>query len=172
MSTVTAVNTATFSTPDLADAAPEARALLLPWRDFGAVHCFAGRAVTVKCFEDNSLIKDLVQQPGLGRVIVVDGGESRRRALLGDQLAASAVASGWAGLVIAGVVRDVEILETLALGIKALGACPQKTDKRGEGQLDVPLDIGGSTVAPGDFIYADRNGVLVSRESLLAQATS
>lgn len=155
-----------FSTPDLADEEPGARALLLPWRDFGARTAFGGRAVTVKCFEDNSLVKELVQTPGDGRVIVVDGGLSLRRALLGDQLAAKAAANGWSGLVIAGVVRDVEILETIMLGIKALGCCPHKTDKRGEGQCDIPLDIGGATVNPGDHIYADRNGVLVSVEAL------
>ncbi|WP_439105960.1 ribonuclease E activity regulator RraA [Congregibacter sp.] len=156
-----------FSTPDLADSAPEARALLHAWQDFGAMERFAGVALTVKCFEDNSLIKELVQQAGEGRVIVVDGGCSLRRALLGDQLAAKAVENGWAGLVIAGAVRDVEILETLQLGVKALGACPQKTDKRGEGQRDLPIEIGGTTVSSGDYVYADRNGVLVSAEALL-----
>lgn len=156
-----------FSTPDLSDAAPEARAVLLPWQDFGALQRFSGRAETIKCFEDNSLLKALVQEPGEGRVIVVDGGESTRRALLGDQLAAAAVANGWSGLVIAGVVRDVEILSTLELGVKALGCCPQKTDKRGEGQRGITLDIGGTTVAAGDYIYADRNGVLVSRTELV-----
>jgi regulator of ribonuclease activity A len=131
---------------------------------------FSGRAVTVKCFEDNSLVKELVQTPGEGRVIVVDGGESRRRALLGDQLAAKAVENGWSGLVIAGVVRDVEILETLPLGVKALGSCPQKTDKRGEGQQDIPVEIGGCVVEPGSYVYADRNGVLVSEAPLLGEA--
>ncbi|WP_439100307.1 ribonuclease E activity regulator RraA [Congregibacter sp.] len=156
-----------FSTPDLSDSAPDARALIHAWQDFGGVQCFTGVAMTVKCFEDNSLVKELVQQPGEGRVMVVDGGCSLRRALLGDQLAAKAVENGWSGLVIAGAVRDVEILETLALGVKALGACPQKTDKRGEGQRDLPIDIGGTTVRSGDYVYADRNGVLVSAEALL-----
>jgi len=164
------VSDVAFSTPDLADANAKVVALLLPWQDFGARSVFCGRAVTVKCFEDNSLVKELVQQPGLGRVIVVDGGESRRRALLGDQLAAKAADQGWAGLVIAGVVRDVEILESTGLGVKALGCCPQKTDKRGEGQLDIPVHIGGAMVSPGDYIYADRNGVLVSAEPLLGEA--
>ncbi|MFT4768810.1 MAG: regulator of ribonuclease activity A [Glaciecola sp.] len=159
--------TVVFTTPDLADSAPEARALLHTWHDYGAVSCFSGVALTVKCFEDNSLVKELVQQSGDGRVIVVDGGCSLRRALLGDQLAAKAVANGWSGLVIAGAVRDVEILETLELGVKALGACPQKTDKRGEGQLNVSIEIGGATVCSGDYIYADRNGVIVSAEALL-----
>lgn len=158
-----------FSTSDLADEAPDARALILPWRDFGGVSVFSGRAVTVKCHEDNSLVKELVQTPGEGRVILVDGGESRRRALLGDQLAAKAADNGWSGLVIAGVVRDVEILETLPLGIKALGCCPQKTDKRGEGQKDLPIEVGGCVVEPGAYIYADRNGVLVSGTPLLGE---
>ncbi len=156
-----------FSTPDLSDQAPDARALLLPWLDFGARVLFSGPVVTVKCHEDNSLVKELVQGAGEGRVIVVDGGGSLRRALLGDQLAASAADNGWSGLVIAGAVRDVEILETIDLGIKALGACPQKTVKRGEGQRDVPIDVGGTTVHPGHYLYADRNGVLVSEASLL-----
>ncbi|MEO1080524.1 MAG: ribonuclease E activity regulator RraA [Pseudomonadota bacterium] len=161
------MTTPVFSTPDLADEAPDARALLLPWRDFGGRERFCGQAVTVKCFEDNSLVKELVQTTGEGRVIVVDGGESRRRALLGDMLAAKAVENGWSGLVIAGVVRDVEILDTLDLGVKALGCCPQKTDKRGEGQRDIAIDVGGTSVLPGDHVYADRNGVLVSRVALI-----
>jgi regulator of ribonuclease activity A len=99
--------------------------------------------------------------------MVVDGGGSLRRALLGDMLAEKAVNNGWSGIVIAGAVRDVEILDTLDLGIKALGACPQKTDKRGEGQLGIPVDIGGATICSGDCIYADRNGVLVSAKPLV-----
>lgn len=156
-----------FSTPDLSDDAPEARAIVLPWQDFGARERFGGPVVTVKCFEDNSLVKALVQEPGQGRVLVVDGGGSRRRALLGDQLAAKAVANGWSGLVIDGVVRDVEILAELDLGVKALGSCPLKTDKRDEGQQDIPIDMGGTTVRPGMYLYADRNGVLVSETQLL-----
>lgn len=156
-----------FSTADLTDDAPEARALILPWRDFGGRERFFGQAVTIKCFEDNSLVKALVQQPGDGKLIVVDGGESPRRALLGDQLAAAAVDNGWSGLVIAGAVRDVEILQTLPLGVKALFACPQKTDKRGEGQQSVAIEIGGVQVDDGDYVYADKNGVIVSKIALI-----
>lgn len=155
-----------FSTPDLADGAPAARALLLPWRDFGARERFAGAAVTVKCFEDNSRVRELAAEAGAGRVMVVDGARSLRRALLGDRVAASAAAQGWAGILIAGAVRDVELLRDIDLGIKALGACPQKTDKRGEGQVGLPLEIGGAVVNPGDFIYADASGVLVSATAL------
>jgi regulator of ribonuclease activity A len=156
-----------FSTPDLTDSDPEARALILPWRDFGGRERFFGQAVTIKCFEDNSLVKALVQQPGNGKLIVVDGGESPRRALLGDQLAAAAVDNGWSGLVIAGAVRDVEILQTLPLGVKALFACPQKTDKRGEGQQSVAIEVGGVQIDGGDYVYADMNGVIVSKKALL-----
>lgn len=156
-----------FATPDLADASDAARALILPWRDFGGRERFSGRAVTVKCFEDNSLVKALVGTPGEGRVIVVDGGQSLRRALLGDQLAAAAAKNGWSGLVIAGAVRDVKHLRNTALGVKALGACPLRTDKRGEGQQDIPLDMGGTRVQPGEWVYADGNGVLVSESALL-----
>ena len=99
-------------------------------------------------------------------MIVVDGGGSLRRALLGDQLAAAAAANGWSGLVIAGAVRDVEVLRATGLGIKALGACPLRTDRRGEGQQDIAVDIGGTRVHSGDWVYADASGVLVSAEPL------
>ncbi|MEO0437157.1 MAG: ribonuclease E activity regulator RraA [Pseudomonadota bacterium] len=156
-----------FTTPDLSDEHPAAVALIASWRNFGGHKAFHGAAITVKCFEDNSLIKSLAGEPGLGRVIVVDGGESPRRALLGDQIAANAASNGWAGLVIAGAVRDVEVLRTLSLGVKALFSCPQKTEKRGEGQQNIAVQLAGVTVLPGDHIYADENGVLVSSQALV-----
>ncbi len=155
-----------ISTPDLADAHPAARALELPWQNLGGVRRFGGRAVTIKCHEDNSLVKACVAEPGEGRVIVVDGGGSRRRALLGDMLAEQAASNGWAGLVINGVIRDVDEIGATALGVQALGTVPLKTDKRGEGQRDIELHFGGVTIAPGDYIYADNNGVLVSSTPL------
>ena len=153
----------TISTPDLSDASPEALAIELPFINYGQVRQFAGRAVTIKCHEDNSLVKQCVEEPGLGRVIVVDGGGSRRRALLGDMLAEKAAANGWSGLVINGVIRDVDEIGRTALGVQALGACPVKTEKLGVGQRDIALHIGGAPVSPGDYIYADNNGVLVSK---------
>jgi regulator of ribonuclease activity A len=155
-----------ISTPDLSDASPEALAIELPFINYGQVRQFAGRAVTIKCHEDNSLVKQCVEEPGLGRVIVVDGGGSRRRALLGDMLAEKAAANGWSGLVINGVIRDVDEIGRTALGVQALGACPIKTEKLGVGQRDIALHIGGASVAPGDYIYADNNGVLVSKQPL------
>tara|TARA_R110000823_G_scaffold91174_5_gene201152 strand:+ start:512 stop:991 length:480 start_codon:yes stop_codon:yes gene_type:complete len=156
-----------ISTPDLSDAAPLALAVPLPLRNYGLHSCFHGRAVTIKCHEDNSLVKACVEEDGEGRVIVVDGGGSVRRALLGDLLAEKAAANGWAGLVIHGVIRDVDEIGRIALGVQALGSCPLKTEKRGEGQRDIVIDMAGVAVAPGDYIYADNNGVLVSKQPLL-----
>lgn len=155
------------STPDLTDAHPQAQALELQWRNYGGVAGFSGRAVTIKCHEDNSLLKAAVAEPGEGRVLVVDGGASLRRALLGDMLAATAADNGWSGFVIAGAVRDVDELAVTAVGIKALGACPLRTDKRGEGQRDIVISLGGVCIAPGAFIYADNNGVICSDGALL-----
>ncbi|MEQ8516965.1 MAG: ribonuclease E activity regulator RraA [Chromatocurvus sp.] len=155
------------STPDLTDANPQAQALELQWRSYGGIAGFSGPAVTIKCHEDNSLLKAAVSEPGEGRVLVVDGGGSLRRALLGDMLAETAARNGWSGFVIAGAVRDVDELAATAVGIKALGACPLRTDKRGEGQRDLAIVVGGVCVAPGDFIYADNNGVICSADALL-----
>ena len=159
---------ADFATPDIADEFPdEVAALELPLRNFGGRAQFCGEVVTVKCFEDNSLVKELVNTPGDGRVILVDGGGSLRRALLGDMLAAAAVDNGWSGLVIDGAVRDVDPIAVMPLGVKALAATPLRTDKRGEGQTGIRVKIGGVSVNPGDFVYADNNGVLVASRALL-----
>jgi regulator of ribonuclease activity A len=156
-----------FSTPDLSDDHDEALAIELQFRNFGRREQFHGQVVTIKCHEDNSLVKACVGEAGLGRVIVVDGGGSLRRALLGDMLAEKAARSGWAGLVINGVVRDVDEIAEIDLGVKALGCCPIKTEKLGAGRRDIPLQIGGVTISPGQYIYADNNGVLVSDVPLL-----
>ena len=157
----------TISTPDLCDEAPEVNAVELQFFNLGQVKQFAGPAVTIKCHEDNSLVKACVDEPGQGRVIVVDGGGSRRRALLGDMLAEKAANNGWAGLVINGVIRDVDEMGKIALGVQALGTCPVKTEKLGVGQRDIDIRIGGVDIAPGDFVYADNNGVIVSKRQLL-----
>jgi regulator of ribonuclease activity A len=157
----------TLSTPDLSDAAPDVGVLELPFINYGQQKQFGGQAVTIKCHEDNSLVKACVAEPGGGRVIVVDGGGSRRRALLGDMLAEEAAANGWSGLVINGVIRDVDEIGATPLGVQALGACPIKTEKRGVGQRDIDIRIGGVEISSGDYIYADNNGVIVSKRPLL-----
>jgi regulator of ribonuclease activity A len=158
---------AKISTPDLSDEHPQVQAIELQFGNYGRVKQFAGPAVTIKCFEDNSLVKACVDEAGEGRVIVVDGGASIRRALLGDMLAEKAAGNGWAGLVINGVIRDVDEIGDTAVGVQALGTCPFKTDKRGEGQRDIPVHFGGALICPGDYIYADNNGVLVSDKPLI-----
>jgi regulator of ribonuclease activity A len=158
---------ATFSTPDLADEAPASMAIELQFNNYGGLSHFAGPAVTIKCHEDNSLVKACVGEPGEGRVIVVDGGGSLRRALLGDMLAEQAAENGWAGLVIFGAIRDVDEIGKTALGVQALGTTPLKTEKLGMGQRDVPVAFGGVTIRPGDYVYADNNGVIISTKSLL-----
>jgi len=132
------------------------------FQNIGGKKQFCGRAVTVKCFEDNSRIKELVSSTnGKGKVLVVDGGGSRRCALLGDMVAKMAVDNGWEGLVVYANVRDVEELRTLDIGIMALGTTPRKSVRRGEGQVDLPVQIGNVWCKPGDKVYADENSVLI-----------
>jgi len=131
------------------------------FREFGGRAAFAGRVVTVKCFEDNTSVKALLEGPGEGRVLVVDGAGSLRRALIGGNIGAAAARNGWAGVVIDGCVRDVAELAVCATGIKALAAMPLPTDRRGEGQRDVPVFVQGVPVRPGDWLYADADGVVV-----------
>ena len=139
-----------IATPDLTDESPLARAIELQFANYGGIKQFGGPAVTIKCHEDNSLVKACVGEPGEGRVIVVDGGSSLRRALLGDMLAEQAASNGWAGLVINGAIRDVDEIGSTALGVQALGTTPLKTEKLGVGQRDVPVSFGGVTVHPGE----------------------
>ena len=156
-----------LSTPDLADANENSvQPIELQFRSYGQHTAFSGQVSTVKCYEDNSLVKQALAEPGEGKVLVVDGGGSMRRALLGDMIAASAVSNGWAGVIIHGCVRDVDEINTMALGVKALGSIPIKTEKRGEGQRDIAISFGNTTINPGDFAYADNNGVIVSVSAL------
>lgn len=152
-----------YITPDLCDAYPDQVQVLDPmFSSFGGHDSFGGQIVTVKCFEDNSKVKELVEQPGQGKVMVVDGGGSLRRALLGDMLAQKAAQNGWEGIVVYGCVRDVDVLAQIDLGVQALAPHPLKTDKRGIGDINVPVTFAGVTFRPGEFIYADNNGVIVS----------
>lgn len=155
-----------WTTPDLCDAHPEVQVVEPRFVDFGGATMFCGRIVTVRCLEDNSRVRELVAAEGTGRVLVVDGAGSVRRALLGDMLAEQAVANGWAGLLIHGAVRDVQVLCNLPLGVKALAAAPKKTEKRGLGEVDVPVRFAGVEFTPGHWLYADANGVIVASQAL------
>ena len=156
-----------LSTPDICDKyESDVRVLDALFTDFGGKTEFCGEVVTIKCFEDNSVVKKLLDTPGRGRVIVMDGGGSLRRAILGDMLAQKGVDNGWAGLLINGCVRDVEILATLDIGVKALKPHPMKTEKRDLGDLNVSVSFAGQTINPGDWLYADKNGVVIANKKL------
>ncbi|ESQ09793.1 MAG: hypothetical protein N838_19620 [Thiohalocapsa sp. PB-PSB1] len=157
----------TFSTADLYDQFEEQLGVCEPiFADFGGREAFFGQTVTVKCFEDNSRIKEMLAQPGQGRVLVADAGGSVRCAMLGDLIAESAVDNGWAGVIIDGCVRDSARLAELDLGIKALATIPRKSTRRGEGQVDLPIDVAGVRINPGNWIYCDVDGILVAEQEL------
>lgn len=139
-----------------------------PHSDFGGRLNFSGRAATVKCFENNPLVRATLGEPGAGRVLVVDGDASLRCALLGDKNAAMAFANGWSGIIINGCIRDSLDISKIDLGVKALATSPPHfiSSKRDPGLRDVPLSFAGVTVTPGDWVYADGDGVLVSKEEL------
>ena len=155
-----------FATCDLCDAhkndaTGSFRVLPPVFKNFGGLQKFCGEVVTIKCFEDNSFVKEAVDSEGQGRVLVVDGGASLRHALLGGNLGAAAAKNGWAGVVIDGCVRDVAELAQCSTGIRALAVIPLPTEKRGEGQRDVAVQIQGVWVRPGDWLYADEDGMVV-----------
>ncbi len=157
-------------TADLYDAHGDelqvADALLL---DFGGVSAFSGEIATVRCPDDNGLVRERLAEPGRGRVLVVDGGGRRSFALLGDQLAELGVSNGWAGVVVHGCIRDSVAIRAMELGVKALGTCPRKTVKRGLGESDVPVEFAGVRFEPGYHLYADEDGIVVAPHPLPAE---
>jgi len=149
---------------DLHDA--QVRVLELPLQDFGGRVAFNGVVSTVRAFEDNSRVREAVEEAGQGRVLVIDGDGSMRRAMIGDLLAAKAAENGWAGVIVFGAIRDSDAIATIALGVKALGTCPRKTDRLGEGERDVEVEFGGIRIRPGDWLCADEDGVVVADNDL------
>ncbi len=156
-----------FRTPDLLDAHPQLEACDAGLQHYGGVRRFAGQAVTLRAFEDNSLIRELLKTPGLGRVLVVDGGGSRRCALVGDVLALAAYENGWAGIVVHGCIRDTVALAGVPIGVMALGVQPRRSEKHAQGVRDVPLQFLGARVRPDDYVYADDDGVVFSQRPLV-----
>ncbi|OED43966.1 ribonuclease activity regulator protein RraA [Endozoicomonas sp. (ex Bugula neritina AB1)] len=153
--------------PDLCDQFPEQLTVLPPiFRQFGGRKIFTGEAVTIRCPEDNSLVRHYLSLPGNDRILVVDGNGSNRRALLGDNLAQLGVDNGWSGIVVYGYIRDVATIATLPIGVQALGAMPMKTYKRGLGEENITIEIEGRTITSGQYLYADDNGIAIS-DSLL-----
>jgi regulator of ribonuclease activity A len=152
------------SSCDLCDAHrddPTLRVLPPVFQAYGANASFSGPVSTLQCFEDNALVRSTLESPGQGRVLVIDGGASRRTALVGGKLAELAARNGWAGLVVDGCVRDRDEIASFPIGVRALGLCPMPPVKRGAGQRDVPVRIQGLPVRPGDWLLADADGVVV-----------
>ncbi len=162
---MTSIPTPKLATADVCDAlGADVDVLSEDFKSYGGRPDFAGPAVTLRTLDDNSQLKTLVKTAGEGRVIVVDGGGSRRTALLGGNLAADAASNGWAGLIIYGCVRDLHELHREDIGIMALGTCPRKSHKQDRGELDENVAIGGVLISPGYWVIADQDGVVVSRE--------
>jgi len=149
-------------TADLVDEiGPDVRSCDLQFTQYGGKSEFAGPLSTVRCFQDNALLKSVLSEPGNGGVLVIDGDGSLHTALVGDLIAGLGVDNDWAGLIINGAVRDAAALSTLPIGIKALGTNPRKSNKTGDGQRDVAVEFGGVVFAPGEIAYSDDDGIVV-----------
>jgi len=160
-------------TADLLDANEEAaragtiRIVAPMFRHFGGLTRFAGSVATIKLFEDNSLVRKVLEKAGAGRVLVIDGGGSQRCALVGDQLARLGVQNHWAGIIVYGCIRDSNAMRQMGIGVLALGTHPLKTVKKNVGEADVAITFGGVTFTPGEWICADEDGIIVSPHSLV-----
>ena len=157
----------TFSTADLYDEHEgKVQVVNAFLQNFGGKKHFFGTISTVKCLEDNSLVRASLEEPGKGRVLVVDGGASNRCALVGDMLAKMGMENGWDGLIIFGCIRDSAVVSSLDIGIKALGTNPRRSVKKGIGGRDIPVSFGDATFMPGDYLYSDEDGILLSPTKL------
>lgn len=159
-----------IKTADLYDAYGDTLQVAAPgFRDFGGRNGFYGPIATVKVFEDNTLVRAALETPGHNRVLVIDGGGSMRCALVGDLLAQLAIDNGWAGIIVNGCIRDASEIDGMGIGIKALATNPAKSEKRGEGQSEVTVTFAGVAFEPGRYVYADRDGIVVSEKDLTGE---
>ena len=161
----------TFKTPDLcdqfeADLGKTVRVVAPMFKHYGNRKSFSGQIVTLKLFEDNSLVRTAFGEDGKGKVLVIDGGGSLRCALVGDQLAILAQKNGWEGVVVYGCIRDSGDINGIDIGVRALDTHPQKSIKKNVGDRDIAVTFGGVTFHPGEYLYADEDGVLVSDKPL------
>lgn len=160
-------NAMEYNTSALCDIYSEQVDVVEPmFSNFGGSASFAGQLTTVKCFEDNGLIREILEQDGLGRVLLIDGGGSLRRALVDAEIASLAEENEWEGIVVYGCVREVDELEDMSIGIQALAPIPVGATQQGVGEVDVPVNFGGVTFLPEDYLYADNTGVILSQEPL------
>lgn len=159
-----------FLTTDLCDEFSNQLQIATPmFQAYGGSARFSGIIHTLKVFEDNSLVREVLSQNGQGRVLVVDGGGSLRCALLGDQIAELAVKNEWAGVVIYGCIRDSEAINALPIGVRALNTHPLKSVKKGVGDDNIPVTFAGVTFRPNDYIYVDPDGIITSTTPLLGE---
>jgi regulator of ribonuclease activity A len=157
-----------FTTADLCDAFPGLVQVAQPlFREYGGLEKFAGPIETLRVHEDNALVREILETPGRGRVLVVDGGGSLKCALVGGRLAGLAQSNGWSGVIVNGCIRDAVEIRRLRVGVRALNAVPMRGGKNGVGERGSTLTFAGVTFAPGHFIYADSDGVLVAERDLL-----
>tara|TARA_B100000929_G_scaffold283976_1_gene265674 strand:- start:547 stop:1032 length:486 start_codon:yes stop_codon:yes gene_type:complete len=157
----------TFTTADLYDKYGDDLKVALPiFKDYGAKRIFHGLISTVKAYEDNSLVRTALEEPGEGRILIVDGDESLRCAMLGDMLAKLGMENGWSGIIVFGCIRDADVIATIDIGVKALNTNPRKSLKRGLGDRDIPVSFAGITFNIGEYVYADTDGVIVSEKKI------
>ena len=157
----------TFTTADLYDKYGDDLKVALPiFKDYGAKRIFHGPISTVKAHEDNSLVRTALEEPGEGRILIIDGDESLRCAMLGDMLAKLGMENGWSGIIVFGCIRDADVIATIDIGVKALNTNPRKSLKRGLGDRDIPVSFAGITFNVGEYVYADTDGVIVSEKKI------
>jgi regulator of ribonuclease activity A len=157
-----------FTTADLYDQHADLVQVALPvFNDYGGKKKFFGPISTVRVFEDNSLVRSILKEPGDGRILIVDGGASLNCALIGDLLAQLAKDNGWQGVIVSGCIRDTAVIAGIEIGIKALNTNPRKSVKKGVGDRDIPVTFADVTFNPGAYIYADEDGILISDQPLL-----
>ena len=157
-----------FSTPDLSDANPEAQALSPILKNLGGKKIFWGKIETLRCPDDNSFVKELLNSEGGGKILVVDvdANAITAVALIGDMIAEAGVKNNWSGIIINGYVRDIDVLSKLNFGVQALGTMPVRSEKKNQGKIGVDISFGGVTFSRGDYVYADNNGLLLSKKEL------
>jgi len=157
-----------FKTADLCDDHSDILSIAQPlFNDYGKNISFSGEISTVKCFEDNSLVRKQLEQPGNGRVLVVDGGGSTRCAMVGDILAQMGTDNGWSGIIVYGCIRDSGVIATISIGVKAIDTMPIKSVKKGEGEIDIAVHFADVDFIPGQYVYADEDGIILSAKALI-----
>ena len=154
-----------MNTPDLSDKYPD-KGFLLDFQCFSRIKSMHGQISTVFCPDDNSFVREMLSENGHQKIMFIDGAKSKNVALLGDNLAALAIENNWSGIIVNGRIRDAEIISQLDVAIFALGTCPRKSSKKNQGKKNIELSIDGLTIKPGDWVYADINGILISDSEL------